>query len=229
MVDSSGAGGKARPTLTGTSRTTPFSETVSSTSTRRAARRASTMKLGGSPSAWSRSSPHLTAASSIPRPITKRCWCATVRATTERCLPPTRRRHSCWRASRRTKGGRTGALRQRERCRRGVPQWDGSPGPSRRASLRWTSCAKARANWRSSVTRKMPDWTRCDGKSPGTFSPIVSLPTAIQPRASRRTHCLRARSSVQGRSALYVCHNFSCQAPVTQAQQVREALGIPGA
>jgi len=40
---------------------------------------------------------------------------------------------------------------------------------------------------------------------------------------------LAGKALVQGRSALYVCRHFACQAPVTRPEHVVEALGIPGA
>jgi hypothetical protein len=44
------------------------------------------------------------------------------------------------------------------------------------------------------------------------------------PEGSERPALLRARPTVEGRPAAYVCENFACQAPVTEPSELERAL-----
>ena len=45
------------------------------------------------------------------------------------------------------------------------------------------------------------------------------------PEGTERPELMRERSAVQGRSAAYVCENFTCRQPVTEPEELAAALG----
>lgn len=52
---------------------------------------------------------------------------------------------------------------------------------------------------------------------------------AVGDGGSEAIPLLAGKGPVDGRAAAYVCRNFSCQAPVTEPEQLRAALGTPAA
>jgi uncharacterized protein YyaL (SSP411 family) len=53
---------------------------------------------------------------------------------------------------------------------------------------------------------------------------VVALAAPNDARGSRTIKLLEGRGQVAGKATVYVCRNFTCEAPVTEAAQLRESL-----
>jgi uncharacterized protein YyaL (SSP411 family) len=56
--------------------------------------------------------------------------------------------------------------------------------------------------------------------------PLFHLVLAGGPAGTEQPPLLADRTSVDGRSAAYVCENFTCQLPVTKADELRDQLSV---
>ncbi|HEX4803634.1 MAG TPA: hypothetical protein VFV14_08990, partial [Myxococcaceae bacterium] len=59
-----------------------------------------------------------------------------------------------------------------------------------------------------------------------TFAPTIAVSTKdpSQPTPKVLAEALQGRDPVDGKAAAYLCRNFSCQPPITDAAKLKEAL-----